>query len=366
MKNRIVISLLVVAISLASQSCTSDKHEKKVKNTAKQTWDLMTVNNGHLVQYVQLPGILQPYEFVQIFPRVNGFVKDIYVDRGSHVKKGQKLIDLEAPEMLQNLAAARLRFVQSQTMYEAAKEKYQRLTETNKTAGTISPYDLSSAKSKMDAEFTTMQAEEANYKAQSAMNAYLSITAPFEGIITERNVHPGALVGMNSANKPMLVIQQQERLRMVVNIPEQYSSQLSDGEVKFTVNALPGKTFTGKIARSSGYLNDNYRTEAVEIDIPNSLHQFKAGMYAEVLLPEQGNTQAYVVPKSAVITTTERKYVVVVRDNVSKLVDVAIGNEKDDSTEVFGAVRPGDKVIVNATYDIKQGQPIGGKLLATH
>ncbi|MBS1772003.1 MAG: efflux RND transporter periplasmic adaptor subunit [Bacteroidetes bacterium] len=362
MKKTMVI-LALMAVTIISQSCNHSDKKTKIEN--KQELQLMNVEKRQLGQEVQLPGVLQPYEFVQIFPKVNGFLKEIYVDRGTHVKKGQLLLKLEAPEMQQNLAAARLRFVQSQTMYETSKEKYERLMETNKTPGTISPYDLSAAKAKMNAELATMQAEEANYKAQIAMNNYLSVNAPFDGIITERNVHPGALVGTNgSNNKPMLVIQQQDKLRLIISIPEQYSSQVSNGDVKFSLNALPGEVFSGKISRSSGCLNDNYRTETVEIDVPNVAHKFKAGMYAEVLLPEKGNAKAFVVPKTAVVTTTEKKYVVAVRNEKTLWVDVTEGNEKEDSTEVFGSLQTGDKVVVNASFEIKEGQRIGGKQLA--
>jgi len=365
MKNRLALFALT-ALAIGSQACNHAAKEKQAEKTKNETaLQLMTLQKSQLGENIQLPGTLQPYEYVQIFPKVNGFVKNITVDRGSRVRKGQLLIELEAPEMQQSLAAAKLRFAQAQAVYETTKERYQRLLETNKTPGVVSPFDLSSAKAKMNADMATMQAEEADYKARQAMNTYLTVVAPFDGIITERNVHPGALVGSgNSNSKPMLVIQQQDKLRLVVNVPEEYSSQLSNGSVQFTVNALPGETFSGKVARSSGCLSDNYRTEAIEIDVPNNDHKFMAGMYAEVQLPSVGNAEAYVVPKSAVVTTTERKYVIAVRSGKTQWLDVTQGNESADSTEIFGALQPGDRVVVKGSYEIKEGKSMGNPRVA--
>lgn len=363
MKNKLIVfTTAMLPVFILSCSSKDSKNEKGKSPDAK--YDMVTVAEHSLSNEVQLPGVLEPYEFVQVFPKVNGFVKNVYVDRGSHVKKGQLLLELEAPEIQQNMAASGLRFTQAQAMYQASKEKYDRMLETSKTAGTISAYDLSAAKAKMDAEYATMQAEDANYKAQKAVYAYLRVTAPFDGIVTERNIHPGALVGSSANSKAMLVIQQQDKLRLVVNIPEEYSSQFGNSDVKYTVNSLPGESFNGKISRASGCLSDKYRSETIEIDVPNHEHHFKAGMYAEVVIPEGGNKTAFTVPKAAVVTTTERKYVIAVRNGAACYVDVTQGNETADSTEVFGALVPGERVIASASYQVKNGQQVAPRGVA--
>jgi RND family efflux transporter MFP subunit len=214
----------------------------------------------------------------------------------------------------------------------------------------------------MQGDSATAQGEYANYKAQETLYEYLTVTAPFDGVITERNIHPGALVGPGGAegNKPMLVLQQQSKLRLVVSIPEQYSAQINDGdEVTYKVNALPGEEFTGKVSRSSQSLSNNYRAETIEIDVLNPKNRFKPGMYAEVVLPVSGNSNAFVVPKSAVVTTTERRYVVQV-DNSGKAewLDVTEGNQSNDSTEIFGDLKAGNEIIINAGYQIKNGQKV--------
>ena len=297
---------------------------------------------------------------MQLFPKISGFVKNVSVDRGSVVHQGQVLITLEAPEVEQQVAAAKQKYTQAQATYITSKDRYRRLLETSKTPGTISPFDLEAAASKMQGDSATAQGEYASFKAAETMRNYLTITAPFDGVITERNVHPGALAGPGAQNaKPMLILQQLSKLRLVVDIPEQYTTQVKEGEtVHYKANALPGQEFTGQVSRSSQSLGNNFRSETIEIDVPNAGNKFKPGMYAEVILPTSGNTNAFVVPKSAIVITTERKYVIAVKNNTAKWVDVAEGNQGNDSTEIFVNLTTGDQVMTNPTYRIKDGATI--------
>lgn len=351
-------ALLLVAFWVSG--CHSDDESKKTSTTKKETYKIITLEPHMISGKVQLPGVLQPFQFVQIFPKINGFVKEVSVDRGSVVRKGNFLLRMEAPELEQKVSASKLRYAQAHAIYLTSKDRYMRLLETSKTPGTISPYDLAAAASKMSADSATSQGEYANYKAEQDMYAYLTVSAPFDGVITERNVHPGALVGPGSdAGKPMLILQQQSKLRLVVNIPEQYSAQIKNGEVvHFKVNALPGQDFNGAVSRSSGNLNSSFRSETIEVDVANPKNVFKPGMYAEVVLPISGSANAYVVPKSAIVSTTERKYIILSDNGVAKWVDITEGNQQNDSTEVFGDFKTGDRIVSNADYKIKQGETI--------
>ena len=128
-------------------------------------------------------------------------------------------------------------------------------------------------------------------------------------------------------------------------------------EVHYRINAIPGKDFTGSISRSSGSLSERFRSETIEIDVHNPDFTIKGGMYAEVIIPASGNANAYKVPKSAVVTTDERKYVLAVRDGKTKIVNVTEGNEENEDIEIFGDLKPGEKIVANANYDIKEGIP---------
>lgn len=355
------LTIIVLAGLLFFASCGQEQeHKKKDESSAPKIYKTMQLQMRAIGSNVQLPGVLEPFEFVQIYPKVNGFVKTVLVDRGSVVKKGQILLTLEAPEIEQQVAAAKLKYTQAEAIYVTSRDRYHRLLETSKTPGTVAAYDLDAAESKMRGDSATAQGEYSNFKAQETIKSYLTVAATFDGVITERNVHPGALAGPGSQNaKPMLVLQQQSKLRLVVNIPEQYSAQVNDGDkVHFKVNALPGQDFKGTVSRSSQSLSNNYRTETIEIDVQNPDNVFKPGMYAEVTLPTSGNTNAYVVPKSAVVTTTERRYVIAKQNGAAHLVNVTQGNEHADSTEVFGNLQNGDVIVTNGSYQIKEGDKL--------
>jgi membrane fusion protein, multidrug efflux system len=354
-----ICTFLLLTIIFAS--CGEQEVKTKSAATVQATvYKIMPLQPTRISGKVQLPGVMQPFQFVQLYPRISGFIKYVAVDRGSTVKKGQVLLTLEAPEVEQQVASAKLKYTQAQASYITSKDRYRRLRETSVTPGTVSPFDLEAAASKMLGDSATAQGEYANYRAQETMRSYLTITAPFDGIITERNVHPGALAGPGAQNaKPMLVLQQLSRLRLVVDIPEQYATQVKNGDiVHYKSNAIPGAAYTGTISRSSQSLSNSYRSETIEIDIDNKDHRFKPGMYAEVVLPTSGSANAFVVPASAIVTTTERKYVIQVEDGKARLTDITAGNQNNDSTEIFGNLKSGGEVIVNADYQVKEGQAV--------
>jgi RND family efflux transporter MFP subunit len=305
--------------------------------------------------------MLDAYQKVSIYPRANGFVKQVLVDRGTVVKKGQLLLELDAPEVIQQYYAAQAKWLQAKADYAASKDAYERTIAVSTTPGTISPHDLEVANARMLADSAIMNSSLANFRALEATRSYLTVTAPFDGVITERNVHPGALVGptTNIDGRPMLMLEQEDRLRLIVQVPEIYSAQLSDAkQVTFRVNAVPGKVFTGNISRQAGSLNDHFRTEAVEVDVMNPAHLLMPGMYAEITIPVSGSRQAMVVPATAIVTSTEKKYVVAVRSGVTRWVEVQEGNHHDDSTEVFGSLEQGERVIAPATDEIKENVPV--------
>jgi RND family efflux transporter MFP subunit len=332
--------------------------EKKTTEKAEHHYTLATVAQRPLAGNIRLPGTLAAFQKVSIYPRINGFVKSIAVDRGSKVKKGQVLLVLEAPEVAQQYYAAQSKYIQAAAMFASSKDNYERTVATSEEPGTISAHDLELSRARMLADSALMNSEQANFRAQEVNRSYLTVTAPFDGVITERNIHPGALVGPDTKvdDKPMLMLEQEDKLRLILQVPEIYSAQLGQQSViDFDVNAIPGEHFQGTIARQAGTLNDRYRSEAVEIDVANPKRLLKAGMYTEVTLPLKGSAQALLVPANAVVMSTERKYVVVVKDHHTKWVDIDEGNHHNDSTEVFGALHADDQVIAPATDEIKEG-----------
>jgi RND family efflux transporter MFP subunit len=350
------IFLLAATIILAS--CSSKVPENKNAEVQKNTlpkYELATVVKGGVANSIKLPAQLAAYQEVSIFPKVNGYVKTVLVDIGSRVSKGALLMELEAPELADAALQAKERYARSKVDFTMDKERYNRLLEASKTAGAISPLDLSTFKAKMDADSALCNAEKANWQMQQTMLGYLRVTAPFSGIITERNIHPGALVNASGRDKPMLELKQADRLRLEVDIPEAVAANLKNKDtVSFYVSALQGKKLTGFISRSSMNINAQYRSERMEVDVMNKDAVLAPGMFADVVLYSNGNIAALNVPKSAVVTSTERKYVLTVNGDKITKVDVTTGNATVDKIEVYGAISEGAKVIAVANDEIKE------------
>ena len=360
----LLFSIFLLSFCACNQSEShpvADKDSTTKAPAAHSSYVFGEVAEAEIGSVVHLPAVLRPYEMVDIYPKINGFIKEIPVDRGSRVRTGQLLLRLEAPEIEQQYMAAKAKYLQAYSLSLASKDDYDRLMVANKMPGTVSAHDLELAKAKMIADSATSQAEMANYKALGATRDYLTVTAPFDGVITERNVHPGALVGPNlkTDDKPMLILQQESKLRLVIDVPEVFSNQLTEHTlVSFRVSTLPGKVFRGAISRAAGSLNMKYRSEAIEVDVKNDNGLLKPGMYAEVDLPVQRNTHSMVVPAAAVVVSQERKYIITVDGDKAHWVDVVTGNSRNDSTEVFGVMSPHARIIVNANDEIRDGTSV--------
>jgi len=348
--------LLVVTISFTACSSNEAKSKKaEAPKDAAPKYDLATIVKGGVANSIKLPAQLAALQEVSIFPKVNGYVKSVFVDIGSRVSKGTLLMVLEAPELADAALQAREKYARAKVDLSIDKERYSRLLEAAKTAGAISPLDLSTFKAKMEADSVLCNAEKANWQMQETMLGYLRVTAPFDGVITERNIHPGALVSAAAKDKPMLELKQIDRLRLQVDIPEAVAANLKNKDtVSFYVSALQGRKLTGFINRSSMNVNTQYRNERMEVDVINKEALLAPGMFADVVICSKGNIEALYVPKSAVVISTERKYVLLMNGDKIKKVDVSTGNATAEKIEVYGDLKEGDKVIAVANDEIKE------------
>lgn len=355
MKKYIIVCILAGGLYACSSGESAEK--KVTPHTAPAHLATMAVSTEGVTDSIKLPAQLAAYQEVSIFPRVNGYVAQVLVDIGAKVQKGQLLMTLEAPELKQASLQAREKYARTQSDYTISKENYYRLLEASQTKGAISPMDLASAKAKMQVDSSLSNAEKANWQMQETMLAYLQVTAPFDGVITERNVHPGALVSAaGKEQKPMLELKQLNRLRLQVDVPENIVASLdSHARADFYLSAFPGKKMSAEIARKADNINMAYRMERIEMDVWNKDGLLSPGMYAEVVLQAGSSKNAFSVPQSAVVTSTERKYVILVRDGKTIRKDVITGNTHDGKVEVFGDFHRDDRVIINANDEIKEG-----------
>ena len=359
---RITTVMMVLSALAAGTGCSDGKSAPVAATGAavEPKTELVQLRKSALPVTVKLPAQLASFEAVNIFPKVNGYVKDVYVDVGSHVRKGQLLMSLEAPELEQAVTQARERYARAKLDYTISSENYERLRRAAETPGAVSPMGLASLKAKADADSAVCNAEKANWQMQESIHGYLKVTAPFDGVIAERNVHPGALVSAEGKdNKPMLDLRQTGRLRLQVDIPEGIAAGLQDKDtVTFYLSAYPGKKMVGHVSRRSNLVNSQFRAERMELDVYNPDGRFAPGMYADVLFSSKGDPDAFVVPRSAVVTSTERKYVIVIRGGKTMRVDVATGNESAGKVEITGDLQAGETVVAHANDELQEGLTI--------
>ncbi|SDF22591.1 RND family efflux transporter, MFP subunit [Mucilaginibacter pineti] len=359
MKTKFIIIAPAICFLAACSGNQKPVDLTETKGAAIKKYEIGSITEKALSSYARLPGQLNPFNEVNLFPKVNGFVKQIYVDRGSQVSKGQLLLTLEAPEMESQLQAANSRYLQAQETANASKEKYNRLKEAAAEPGSVSPLDLDNAISRMKSDMAIANSEKSNVQSVRTMQGYLRIYAPFDGMIVQRNVSPGALVAPGKAtDQPMLVLQDTRKLRLEVAIPENYVDKVDLKQaVTFTFNAIPGTAHSARISRSANALG-NMRSEAIEIDVLNKDGQLKPGMYGEVKIPMLSGAKSLLVPNAAIVRSTEREYIVIVKDKKAKLVDIKEGLTGKDSTEVFGSLSANDQIVLKASDDIKDGDLI--------
>jgi membrane fusion protein (multidrug efflux system) len=356
MKDIFFLFALSVVLLTGCQSATPASSAEN--NSGKKTqYTLAAVQTAGFSSEIKLPGQLSAYQEVSIFPKVNGYVKNVNVDIGSMVKKGQLLMTLEAPELEQSTIQAKEKYARTRADLSIDREHYNRLLEASQTPGAISPLDLSFVKSKLESDSAVSNAAKSNWQMQETMQAYLIVTAPFSGVITDRNVHPGALVSaVSKDSKPMLELKEINRLRLQVDIPENLAGTLKVNDtISFYTSALPGKRIMGRISRKSMNVNVQFRSERVEADVDNASEQLSPGMYADVIIYSKGNVSGFSVPKSCVVTSTERKYVLSVRNGKISKIDVTTGNESGNLIEVFGNLSASDSLITHASDEIGEG-----------
>jgi membrane fusion protein (multidrug efflux system) len=349
---------------------------------AQQAVEVVQIVPKQVDSKLRLPGEILPYQSVEIYARVAGYVEDVLVDKGSTVKKGQLLVRLSAPELNAQRAEAESKIqgiesqrVEAEARLIGAQATYAKLHAASRTPGAVADNELVLAKQSVDAMRATISVHTNAAKAAAAsvetlrrLESFLDVAAPFDGVITERLVHPGALVGPGGGARslPMLRVEQHARLRLVVPVPETAVSAIANGaKVAFTVTAYPDETFYGQVARIPGNLDPKTRSMAVELDVSNPNGHLGPGMYPEVQWLVHKARPSFFVPSTSVVTTTERMFVIRVANGHALYVPVSRGTVSADQVEVFGKLAAGDLIVRRATDEIREGSAVSVKKQST-
>lgn len=352
--------LALVGMSAGFQSCGSSKakeeSEEKNKVADVPVIETVTLQKGIVSSNIQIPGELTAFQQVDLYAKVNSFVKKLYADVGTEVREGQLLATMEAPEVSAQLAGAASKYKAQEAVYLASKANYDRLLETSKTPGTVSKNDLDFALAKQNADLAQLDAARSGQNEVSENRNYLEIRAPFGGIISARNVSAGAYVGPSGKGSefPLFTLVEQRKLRLVVSVPEAYNNSLNPKtEVNFTVKSLPNQKFRAKVARQAGMLDTRLRSQRTEMDVINTDRKLLPGMITEVQIPLEGGSDVFAVPNSAVLNSTQGVYLIKIVNNKAEWVPIKTGSTSSDLTQVFGDIREGDVIVKTANEEIR-------------
>ena len=364
---KLVIGVVTVAgIALGLSTC------RKNKNTNNEGIETMAATPKRLLKTglilksttemkISLPGELKPFEEVQIFAKLNSFVKKVNVDRGSEVHKGDVLIELEAPELNAQLAEAYGKLHAQEAKWNAGRQNYLRLYNASKTGGAVSQNDLDQNKAIMVADSAAMASAQSNCQGLEALKSYLTILAPFDGVITSRNIHPGALVGPSGkgSETALLELQETRLLRLVIAIPDYLVAKVSlKDSIQFQVNAYPNHVFHARVIRRAEALNNQIRAELVEADVPNEDNSLKAGMYVNAKINSSENNNDLSVIKSAVLQNTEGNFILKITNGLIRRCPITILNKDDQMVKFIGdGLKVKDSVVLEATNNLKDNMP---------
>lgn len=356
----LLATIIVPGIILQSCGSAESRGEKPVASASEPEVEVVHPVQGSLISSIRLPGELVAFQQVDLYAKISSFVRKLYVDVGSEVKAGQLLATMEAPELNSQLSGAESRLKSQEALYLSSKATYERLLETSKTPGTISPNDLDIALAKQKSDLAQLEAARASYREIGDNRNYLEIRAPFSGVISARNVSAGAYVGPagKGSDAPIFTLQEYKKLRLVVSVPESYIPYFNDKmEVKFTVKSIQNDTFTAKVSRASGTLDTRLRSQRTEMDVVNEW-RLLPGMVAEVSIPLAGDSNTLLVPSKAVLRSSTGTFVIKVEDNKTVWVPVKAGRSADGKTEVFGDLSATDIIVKTVTEEVRDGTEV--------
>jgi RND family efflux transporter MFP subunit len=307
-------------------------------------------------QTLALPGSLQGFQQAPLAARSAGYVKRWTRDIGSHVTKGELLAVIESPEIDQQLSQAEAARQQTAASLGLAKSTVERW-EALRKKDVVSQQELDERRSGQTQAVANLAAADANVQRLRQLQGFTRITAPFDGVITRRNVDVGDLI--DSSGKTLFVLTQMDPLRVYVNVPQSYAQLVRAGQkVVVTQSELRGQSFSGEVARTAASIDPTTRTMQVEIALPNKNGILLPGAYVQVELPLAGN-RTLVVPTNVLLFRGEGTRVAVVDSaNRVHLKPVTLGRNLGESIEVVDGVAAGERLVVNPSDSLGEGETV--------
>jgi RND family efflux transporter MFP subunit len=352
----------ILGLGIYSGVRTRNASDATLKRTtaeaAVQIVSVISPTASESTREILLPGTTQAFTDAPIFARTNGYVKRWYFDIGAHVKAGQLLAEIETPEVDQQLQQARADLETARANLRQAQitaDRWRALLESD----SVSKQETDVAVSALSAMKATVDSNIANVGRLEQLQSFEKIFAPFDGVITARNVDIGVLVNAGStstAGRELFHMTAIQTLRVFVAVPEVYSRAARPGSpATLTLDEFPGRSFQGTLVRTANAIDLASRTLLVEVDVDNPRGELLPGAYVFVHLKLPGQVATVTIPANTLLFRTEGLQVGVVRDGRAQLVPVTIGNDHGDTVEISAGLQPSDKVIVAPSDSLTSG-----------
>jgi membrane fusion protein, multidrug efflux system len=306
-----------------------------------------------------LPGSLQAYEESPIYARTNGYLLRWYKDMGSRVTQGELLADIDTPEVDQELMQVRANRQQNVAQMDLAKINADRYVSLRKT-DSVSQQESDQQSSGYQQAKANLDAADATVRRLEQLESFKHVYAPFSGVLTKRNVDPGALINAGGTGKELFDIAKVDPLRVYVSVPQNYAPAIKVGMLAWvTLQERPGEKFTGTVARTAEAIDPTTRTLLTEVDVPNRDGRLLPGSFGEVHFRPGIDVQKLTIPVNAMLFRQEGPRVAIVgSDGKVHLRPITIGKDYGATLEILGGVEAGDRVIVNPADSIEEGQQV--------
>ena len=366
----ILIAIVVGVIGVMHRVDASTELEHYTNENSAPPVALSMPVEQKSAQDLVMPGNMQPFTVAPIYARTTGYVKAWYHDIGSHVRKGELLAVIETPELDQQLSQAQADLATARANESLAKvtaNRYQDLIGKN----AVSQQDTDNAKSALSAREAEVASAEANVHRIQELQSFERITAPFDGVVTQRNLDIGQLItasggtdttGANTTatSRPILEVSAIGTLRVFINVPQVHAPDARPGTIAtLTLPQFPGRTFKGKLVRTSESVDPTTRTLLAEVDVDNKAGELLPGSYTEVHLHTDSTQPALVVPASAVILDANGLHVATVdKDQVAHIVPVTPGRDMGSTMQILTGLNPNEAVITNPPDSLTDGEKV--------
>jgi RND family efflux transporter MFP subunit len=389
-------SIITLIIFSALAGGCGDAHKADASEVPRAA--VVKVQRKNISSTLEIASEFLPYQEIDVYAKVSGYIQKLYVDWGTHVKEGQILAVLEIPELQQQLlqdeasvrradqevSRAHEEQSRAESAYSVAHITYARLADVQKSRPELvaqqeidvaqgkdleASAGVSSSKDALAAAEQSLLAAKAALDKDKAMFAYARMTAPFDGVVTQIYAYTGALLPAGTSavkgDSALCHLSQNNMLRLVIPVPERAVPDISDGQtLEVNVSALH-KTFSGKIVRFSDQIDPATRTMHTEVTVPNANYELVPGMYASVKIPLHSVTNVLTIPMQAVESTgTEQGIVLVVNSsNHLERREVKLGLQSTSDTEVLSGLNENDTVIFGEQNQFKEGQQVSPQLV---